>query len=119
MASQEELQELLALARERLPQPYREDGPPLGIFFDPVPAAEAPGSRAAETAGEKRKRVMIDDYEMEGGEGGDLNVTRMVRTPLPGLNHVFHCPVPAAEEACSLCHKALICPSHRSLVDRW
>lgn len=86
MASEEELQQLLALARERLPQAYREDGPPLGIFFDPVPAREAPGSHAAEPVGEKRKRVMIDDYEMEGGEGGDLNVTRMVykhvQTPL-------------------------------------
>ncbi len=80
MASEEELQELLSLARERLHQPYREEGPPLGMFFDPVPAAEAPGSLPAEIAGEKRKRVMIDDYEMEGGEGGDLNVTRMVPT---------------------------------------
>ncbi|EIE24672.1 hypothetical protein COCSUDRAFT_46901 [Coccomyxa subellipsoidea C-169] len=78
VASEEELQELLSLARERLPQPYREEGPPLGMFFDPVPAAEDPGSLPAEIAGEKRKRVMIDDYEMEGGEGGDLNVTRMI-----------------------------------------
>ena len=79
VASEDELQQLLAFARQRLPLAYREDGPPLGIFFDPVPAPEPPGSYAAETAGEKRKRVMIDDYEMEGGEGGDLNVTRMVR----------------------------------------
>lgn len=90
MASEEELQELLQLARERLPQPYREDGPLLGISFDPAPSLAGPGSGAAEAVGNKRKRVMIDDYEMEGGATGDLNVTRLVHVNpyVPGFLHL-------------------------------
>lgn len=66
-------------ARQRLPQPYREDGPPLGYYFDSIPLVSAEGRTAAEV-GEKRKRVVVDDYEMEGDEGGDLSVMRMVRS---------------------------------------
>jgi hypothetical protein len=80
-ASPEELDELLMVARQRLPVVYHDGGPPLGYFFDPVPMAAPHDGRAPEV-GEKRKRVVVDDYEMEGGEGGDLNVMRMVSSLL-------------------------------------
>ena len=80
LSSRAELEELLALARARLAEPWASQPaallPPLGFFFDPLPSE---GGGQEPGAGEKRKRVMIDDYEMEGGEGGDLNVTRLVR----------------------------------------
>ena len=69
-----ELKELLAVARSQLPAELTtDDAPPLGYVFDTVPVA-------AEARGEKRKRIMIDNLEMEGNVGGHVNVMRNVRT---------------------------------------
>jgi hypothetical protein len=104
LSSRAELEELLALARARLPEPWRSEAPaaqpPLGFFFDPLPApGGAGGPREPGGGGEKRKRVQVDDYEMEGGEGGDLNVTRLVRANSGSvhsqhLKFQYSCPAP-------------------------
>ncbi len=75
VANETELYELIAIARSQLPAELTQGGaPPLGFVFDSVPQ-ETPEER-----GEKRKRIMIDDLEMEGGVGGHVNVMRNVRT---------------------------------------
>ncbi len=74
MANETELYELIAIARSQLPAELTQGGaPPLGFVFDSVP-------QETEDRGEKRKRIMIDDLEMEGGIGGHVNVMRNVRT---------------------------------------
>ena len=79
MANETELYELIAIARSQLPAELTQGGaPPLGFVFDSVPLEDA------EARGEKRKRIMIDDLEMEGGIGGHVNVMRNVRR-LPSM----------------------------------
>ena len=76
VANETELYELIAIARSQLPAELTQGGaPPLGFVFDSVPLEET------EARGEKRKRIMIDDLEMEGGIGGHVNVMRNVRRP--------------------------------------
>lgn len=60
---------LLAKARETLPQPYHDDGPRLGYEFDPVPTA-------AEREAHKRKRLMLDGFEAEVEDGGEVNIRK-------------------------------------------
>ena len=72
VADEAELKELLAVARSQLPAELTaDDAPPLGYVFDAVPVA-------TEARGEKRKRIMIDNLEMEGNIGGHVNVMRNV-----------------------------------------
>ena len=72
VADEAELKELLAVARSQLPAKLTaDDAPPLGYVFDAVPVA-------TEARGEKRKRIMIDNLEMEGNIGGHVNVMRNV-----------------------------------------
>ena len=76
VANETELYELIAIARSQLPAELTQGGaPPLGFVFDSVPLKTG-------AHGEKRKRIMIDDLEMEGGGGGDVNVMRNVRSLL-------------------------------------
>ena len=73
VSNETELYELIAIARSQLPAELTQGGaPPLGFVFDSVP-------QETEERGEKRKRIMIDDLEMEGGIGGHVNVMRNVR----------------------------------------
>ena len=110
LTSRQELDELLSAAKARLPELLRSDpaAPPLGFFFDPVPAAGEEGGEGGVGVGEKRKRVMIDDYEMEGGEGGDVNVMRMVR-PCSERG-----PQSDAITRLSALHASLLCTHHTS-----
>ena len=72
VADEAELKELLAVARSQLlAELTSDDAPPLGYVFDAVPVA-------TEARGEKRKRIMIDNLEMEGNIGGHVNVMRNV-----------------------------------------
>ena len=72
VADEAELKELLAVARSQLPAELTTgDAPPLGYVFDAIPVA-------TEARGEKRKRIMIDNLEMEGNVGGHVNVMRNV-----------------------------------------
>ena len=72
VADEAELKELLAVARSQLPAELTtDDAPPLGYVFDAIPVA-------TEAQGEKRKRIMIDNLEMEGNIGGHVNVMRNV-----------------------------------------
>lgn len=74
VADEAELHELIALARSQLPAELTGgDAPSLGYVFDSIPLET--GAR-----GEKRKRIMIDNLEMEGGIGGHVNVMRNVRS---------------------------------------
>ena len=74
VADEAELHELIALARSQLPAELTGgDAPSLGYAFDSIPLET--GAR-----GEKRKRIMIDNLEMEGGIGGHVNVMRNVRS---------------------------------------
>ena len=79
------MHELIALARAQLPAELTGEGaPPLGFVFDAVP-------EGASARGEKRKRIMIDNLEMEGNVGGHVNVMRNVRGPARMLAHtVMH-----------------------------
>lgn len=66
-----EYRELVEQAKQWLPVPYRGDGPPLAFVFDDPPSTD--GNDDADDAGGavKRKRVMVDGYEMEeDGEDG-------------------------------------------------
>ena len=67
-----DLRQLIELAKQRLPVPYRPDGPQLAVEFDQPPS---PDNEAADPDGPaKRKRVLVDGYEMEeDGEDG-MNV---------------------------------------------
>ena len=69
-----EYRELVEQAKQWLPVPYRGDGPPLAFVFDDPPSAD--GNDADDAGGAvKRKRVMVDGYEMEeDGEDG-MNVS--------------------------------------------
>lgn len=67
-----DLQQLIELAKQQLPVPYRPDGPQLALEFDKPPS---PDNDPADPDGPaKRKRVLVDGYEMEeDGEDG-MNV---------------------------------------------
>lgn len=67
-----DLQQLIELAKQTLPVPYRTDGPQLALEFDNPPS---PDNDLADPDGPaKRKRVLVDGYEMEeDGEDG-MNV---------------------------------------------
>ena len=67
-----DLRHLIELAKQRLPVPYRPDGPQLALAFDNPPS---PDNDTADPDGPaKRKRVLVDGYEMEeDGEDG-MNV---------------------------------------------
>ncbi len=69
-----EYRELVEQAKQWLPVSYRGDGPPLAFVFDETPSAD--GNDADDAGGAvKRKRVMVDGYEMEeDGEDG-MNVS--------------------------------------------
>lgn len=60
---------LLTKARALLPEPYREDGPRLGFEFDPVPTA-------AEREAHKRKRLMLDGFEAEVEDDGEVQIRK-------------------------------------------
>lgn len=65
-----EWQELVEHARSTLPVAYRSDGPQLAFIFDDPPSPDGQGAEDAD-APIKRKRVMVDGYEMEDdGEDG-------------------------------------------------
>ena len=69
-----EHRELVEQAKQWLPIPYRTDGPPLAFVFDDPPSPDGDDGDNAD-APVKRKRVMVDGYEMEeDGEDG-MNVS--------------------------------------------
>lgn len=66
--------ELVEYAKSTLPVAYREDGPHLAFVFDDPPSPDGNDGDDAD-APVKRKRVMVDGYEMEeDGEDG-INVS--------------------------------------------
>ncbi len=64
-----EYAELLNKAKETLPQPYREDGPRLGFEFDPIPTA-------GDGDANKRKRLMLDGFEAELEDDGEMQIRK-------------------------------------------
>ena len=69
-----EWRELVEYAKPSLPVPFRTDGPQLAFVFDDPPSPDGADGNDAD-APAKRKRVMVDGYEMEeDGEDG-MNVS--------------------------------------------
>ncbi|KAK9797439.1 hypothetical protein WJX73_004705 [Symbiochloris irregularis] len=79
----QELQELLALAKARMTVPYLENGPALAFFFDRRPKAVSaePGTGQV---GNKSKRVHLGDYEVEATDGTFHATKRRNLGPSPG-----------------------------------
>lgn len=65
-----EFADLLAKAKQTLAEPYREDGPRLGYEFDPPPSA------ADRDAAQKRKRLMLDGFEAELEDDGEMQIRK-------------------------------------------
>lgn len=67
--------ELVQQAKGFLPVVFRPDGPPLAFVFDDPPLPEGQGGDDAD-APFKRKRVMVDGYEMEDDGEDGMNVSQ-------------------------------------------
>ena len=68
-----EWRELVEYARSTLPVAYRSDGPQLAFVFDDPPSPDGE-DRDDMDAPIKRKRVMVDGYEMEDDGEDGMNV---------------------------------------------
>lgn len=81
-----DLRQLIELAKRSLLVPYRPDGPQLAVDFDDPPLGD--GQQTDPDGPAKRKRVLVDGYEMEeDGEDG-MNV----RINLPCVGSVTRNP---------------------------
>lgn len=61
--------DLIEAAKLCLPVPFRDDGPPLGFEFDPVPVG-----KRAELENMAKKRMVIGDYDAEAAADGSIHV---------------------------------------------
>ena len=64
------MQELLAAAKACMDVPFRPDGPPMAYYFDARPQPR-PG-----LSGDKRKLVMLDQFEVESQPDGGFQAKR-------------------------------------------
>ena len=72
----QEIKDLLEAAKQTLPVPFREDGPPLGFEFDPVPF----GRKFMAEGHGKSKMMVIGEYNAEAAEDGSIQVRTDLRT---------------------------------------
>ena len=93
------LQELLEVAKQAMPVPFRVDGPPLIYEFDDLPQINADGAYIDEAPPQKRKRVDGEDEESArkrrgsaGAKGTARNVSKQSLSLLfmPSL-HLSNC----------------------------
>ncbi|GFR41131.1 hypothetical protein Agub_g1779, partial [Astrephomene gubernaculifera] len=75
-AAWEGIRTLCVAARSTLPVPYREDGPPLGFFFDEPPM---PGQQLVGASSKRRRIVLGQDLVAEADEEGVKSV--LLRKP--------------------------------------
>ena len=68
-----EWRELVEYAKATLPVPFRTDGPQLAYVFDDPPSPDGNDGNDAD-APAKRKRVLVDGYEMEDDGEDGMNV---------------------------------------------
>lgn len=74
--SHAEWQDLVEHAKSTLPVAYRSDGPQLAFIFDEPPSADGADDNDVDGPA-KRKRVMVDGYEMEDDGEDGMNVSRL------------------------------------------
>ena len=104
-----DLRQLIELAKQSLPVPYRPDGPQLAVDFDDPPLGD---SQQADPDGPaKRKRVLVDGYEMEeDGEDG-MNVSMVLAcasSVTPSVKYAFCAHIPVLKLLSSACMPCLL-----------
>ena len=84
--SHAEWRDLVEHAKSTLPVAFRSDGPQLAFIFDEPPSSDGADDDDPDGPA-KRKRVMVDGYEMEDDGEDGMNVSRPAFTTpilLPG-----------------------------------